>query len=55
MEGRVVPLGVLIVLVIALVCATLVRNAPAQLRLSPCGPTDTSHASMATLDSGGRL
>ena len=38
----------LIVLVIALVCATLVRNAPAQLRLSPCGPTDTSHASMAT-------
>jgi len=38
----------LIVLVIALVCAALVRNAPAQLGLPPCGPSDTADASTAT-------
>jgi len=30
-----------IVLVIALVCAALLRNAPAELGLSPCGPQET--------------
>ncbi len=34
----------LIVLVIALVAVALLRNSPAQMRLTPCGPRDTSSA-----------